>query len=687
MISRIFSSVMISTVLSLFNFGIVTAQDSPYRDIIDAAGCSDMYNNADIVDIFDSTDVQVEESGLSHITIHTLTKILTNDGAKSKSALRFDYDPASNMVEVKKIAVHKADGSVQEINLSGLIERPQPQYMIYWGTRMYVIGVPELNVGDALEVQYYTKGFMIAYLGDEDESKYIPPMRGHYYDTILFGTSHPIIHKVYVLKTMKEKPVQFKVYNGDVQVTSLAGLVAPKDNFIYVFEKKDIPVIKSEYSSPGASDYVTKVVLATVQDWEEKSKWFYEVNENSVIEFYGEKAKPFDFNDEIKEFTMKLIAPYKTDADKRKAILHWVAQHIRYSGISMGKGEGYTLHPGIMTWRDRAGVCKDIAGMSITMFRAAGYTSYPTMTMAGSSVERIPADQFNHCVAAVDISGEPQTVCDNLKGRAGFEERYEMYDATWAPNSMDIWSRYEGDQNIVIGSPQGEDLTAIRPYEPEEVKLIITSTATIDEDGNLTGTFDLIGWGSSDSRLRRLEAYGGNKEELANSLTDYLSNIAPGAELVDYNFGDLEDYWNQFPVTINYRIPGYALNYGDGLHFNSPAARFLENALFLRPIFRYARTETRVNPLFLYAPQNIVIEEEITVPKKYKNLTEIEQIEVGGEFANFKAQIEKSKNGTQINYEYVVSERFVDVEEYPQVWDITSAMKDFSDLNIHMWRK
>jgi hypothetical protein len=364
----------------------------------------------------------------------------------------------------------------------------------------------------------------------------------------------------------------------------------------------------------------------------------------------------------------------------------WVALHIRYSGISMGKGEGYTLHPGIMTFRDRCGVCKDIAGMSITMLRAAGYTVYPTMTMAGARVERIPADQFNHCVAAVDISREG-IKSDALGGRAGFEDKYDMYDATWAPNSMEVWSRYEGDQNIVIGSPEGENLTAIRPFKPEENRLNIISKATINKDGDLTGTFELVGVGGGpDTRLRRFFAYTGNKDEIWQALSNYLSKLAPGTELIGYEYSDLGDFWNPLKVRIDYRTPGYAQIYGEGLHFTSPAAEFMPATGFLRTIFRYATLEERKNPLFLYAPQDVAITEEIAVPSGYKRLSEIKPVEAGADFANFKASVEKSKIGVKLTYHYTVAERYVETSEYPQVWDITQQMKNFADQNIHIWR-
>jgi len=427
-------------------------------------------------------------------------------------------------------------------------------------------------------------------------------------------------------------------------------------------------------------------VLATVDDWLEKSRWFYSVNETTVVHLpdYGLDAKPFEYDQEIVDFTHKLIAPYKTHQDKRKAILHWVAQHIRYSGITMGKGEGYTLHPGIMTFRDRAGVCKDIAGMSLTMFRAAGYKAYPTMTMAGARVERIPADQFNHCVVAVDISDEG-IESDNLKGREGFEKKYEMYDATWAPNSMDIWSRAEGDQNINIGSPEGEDLTAIRTYTAEENRYSLDSKVTIDKDGNLSGILVIKGSGGADGRLRRVISYSGNQLETKNRLTGFLSGIHPGAELVKYSYEGFEDYWHPMTLTIEYKIPGFAALYGNGMHFTPPMAKFPLNATYFFTALRIGDLKERKYPILNWMPQQAVVEETITLPAGYK-LDTFEPVKKGGEFAYFNAAAEQDKKGVKLNYMYSVSDRTVMPEEYPQVKETVDGWKEFADKQIHLWK-
>ncbi len=126
----------------------------------------------------------------------------------------------------------------------------------------------------------------------------------------------------------------------------------------------------------------------------------------------------FEFDDEIKAKVDEIVRGAKDDWEKISRLTHWVAEEIRYSGISMGPGEGYTLHKGTMTFRDRCGVCKDKAGMLITMLRAAGFESYPAMTMAGSRIDRIPADQFNHSVTLVKVDRPIPPARPHLGARA-----------------------------------------------------------------------------------------------------------------------------------------------------------------------------------------------------------------------------------------------------------------------------
>ena len=123
----------------------------------------------------------------------------------------------------------------------------------------------------------------------------------------------------------------------------------------------------------------------------------------------------------------ELLRGKKTEMEKIAALTHWVADNMRYSGISMGKGEGYTLHTTKMNFTDRCGVCKDKAALLISMLRMAGFEAYPAMTMAGSRIETIPADHFNHCVTVVKLSSG----------------QYIPLDPTWVPFLRELWSSAE----------------------------------------------------------------------------------------------------------------------------------------------------------------------------------------------------------------------------------------------------
>lgn len=142
-------------------------------------------------------------------------------------------------------------------------------------------------------------------------------------------------------------------------------------------------------------DAAPKLMMSSTPQWKDKSLWFNKVNED-----YGSFAPLPEAQKKVDE----LVKGKNTEMEKIAVLTHWVADNIRYSGISMGKGEGFTLHNTKMNYTDRCGVCKDIAGTLISFLRMAGFEAYPAMTMAGSRVESIPADHFNHCVAVVKLS-------------------------------------------------------------------------------------------------------------------------------------------------------------------------------------------------------------------------------------------------------------------------------------------
>ena len=562
------------------------AYAGPYTDLLKKAGDKKNYPGSNVVVVFDSTTVKMMETGLSHSYIHRLYKVLTPEGAKSLSVIKFDYDPLSAWSEIRGVTVYHADGTQTAIDTGKVLDYPQPARAIYWGAREKMIEIGRLEPGDAVEVFLYRKGFTYALLETgSDDDRYIPPMRGHFYDIVPFYSSDPVMLKSYQISVPDTKVLQYEVYNGEVG----SKMWRSGDRLVYTFTKKDIMPFRGEPRSVDASDVATKLLMSTSPDWKSKSTWFYNVNED---------YKSFEANAEIRAKVNQLLKNARNENDSITILTHWAGDEIRYLGVSMGKGEGYTLHRGEMNFTDRCGVCKDKAGMLITMLRAAGFEAYPAMTMAGSRIDYIPADQFNHCVTVV-------------KSRA--DGRYHLLDPTWVPFTRELWSSAEQQQNYLMGVPEGADLGETPLSDPVNHYLRMSGNTTILADGTLEGEYTVTAEGQTDAAIRGMftRAY---VADWASNVEKEVLRISPLAQLVKVSY-DYPYNYLAGPILMKFsiRIPEYATVAGDELLFTPfLASGFMKRAM---PHTGFdTGLETRKFPFRDRTSHSVELKEKITVP-------------------------------------------------------------------------
>ena len=543
----------ISLLILLALVAVSVAFAGPYDDLIKKAGDKKAFPGSNVLVIFDSTHVEMMETGLSHNYIHRLYKVLTPEGAKGLSVIKFDYDPLSAWSEIRGVTIYRADGTVTKIDTSRVLDYPQPARAIYWGAREKMIEVGRLEPGDAVDVNLYRKGFTYALLGGgDDDERYIPPMKGHFYDIVPFYSSDPVLVKVYQINVPNTKVLQYEVYNGEVS----SKVWRKGDKLVYTFAKKNIAPFKGEPRSVDPSDVAPKLLMSTSPDWKSKSTWFYGVNED---------YKSFEANDAIRKKVNELLKNARDENDSITILTHWAGDEIRYLGVSMGKGEGYTLHSGEMNFTDRCGVCKDKAGMLITMLRAAGFEAYPAMTMAGSRIDYIPADQFNHCVTVV-------------KSRK--DGKYQLLDPTWVPFVRELWSSAEQQQNYLMGVPEGADLGETPVSDPSNHYLKMTGTTTIMSDGTLEGEYDVTAEGQTDAAIRGMFTRAYVADWAANVEKEVL-RISPLAQMVKVTYDDPYNYLAG-PIRMHFkiRIPDFATVAGDELIFTPLLATgFMKRAM------------------------------------------------------------------------------------------------------------
>lgn len=622
------------------------------------------YPGAGLVVVFDSTYADVQEPGLTYVNMHRLYQVLTPAGALQMSVIKIGYDPLSAYVDIKKVVVHKGgiatgrqkEGEergdrVYELN-SPVLDYPAPARSIYWGAREKMKEVGRLEPGDAVEVWLFRKGFTYALLeGQDDDSRYIPPMRGHYYDIIPFYGDDHVAEKVYQVAIPEGKIVQYEFYNGEVRSSA----TRRGDKMLYTFTMKDIKPFRREPDMVDPSDVAPKLLISTSRDWQAKSTWFYSVNED-----YGS----FECTPEIKSKVDEILRDAKTEMDSVSLLTHWVADEIRYSGISMGTGEGYTLHRGEMTFTDRCGVCKDKAGILVTMLRAAGFESYAAMTMAGSRIDYIPADQFNHSVTVVRLS----------------DGQYQLLDPTWVPFMRELWSSAEQQQQYLMGLPDGADLMTTPLSPPENHYLRIAGTSELSEDGTLKGELTIRAEGQSDGVIRKMFTQN-RKDQWNHWLEMELRRVHPAADLVSVDYGNPYIYLDKpIQITCKYRIPGYALVNGDKIVLKS----FIASG-FMRRVMTYLNIDTRAEekkyPFRDRCSRQVQLMEQITLPGDYQIVYKPETETVSESAASFEGGYELSPDVRilQMSQTANFNKRIYEPCDWPAFRKAALAQKRFID--------
>ena len=618
------------------------------------------YAGSKTITLFDSIGVYMEESGLSHVMNHKCIEMFSYEGCAQNSTYKIDYDPLSAYCDIERVLVHRAEsGRTDTLLWPGrdgnikVYDYVAPARMIYWGASQKMVQVGHLSLGDKLEVWTYKKGYTYALLTDGDNStnglngvfaslpdndeRYVPPMRGHYYDIVPFWSDQPVQHKVYQLNILDSKKLQYKVYNGELDVKREAA--DEEGRSLYTFtNKEDIMPLKREPRALANNDIQCKLLLSTSPDWQAKSRWFFGVNED-----YGS----FKATAEVQKKVNELLRGAKDEMDSISRLTHWVADNIRYAGISMGPGEGFTLHNQEMNYTDRCGVCKDKASTLIGFLRAAGFKAYAAMTMAGERIDRIPADQFNHSVCAVQL-------------RNG---QFVMLDPTWVPNVRELWSSAEQQQGYLIGTAEGCDLmeTPISPAANHYIRII--GESAIDMEGTLTGTITVSAEGQSDAAVRGV--FSAPQSMWRQNLELELLRVAPTAEILDIQYTDPDRYLDHpVSITYHYRIPHYTTVDKNVISFIPLSARNLFSRAMGHLYFNLSQ-ETRTQPFSDRCSRLVDIRETITLPYAPKQFHYPMVDGIADPAASFGCGFQMEGNKLSFGEQAVFSKRLYEASDWP----------------------
>ncbi|MGB8653081.1 MAG: transglutaminase-like domain-containing protein, partial [Candidatus Acidiferrales bacterium] len=266
---------------------------------------------------------------------------------------------------------------------------------------------------------------------------------------------------------------------------------------------------------------------------------------------------------EIKAKVAALTAGKATTLEKMEALAAYSQHQIRYAAIEVGIG-GFQPHAAGDVLSHGYGDCKDKATLLNTMLGEIGVESYNVMidTERGYVRPNFPAIHFDHSIVAIrlpdDVPGSDMyaVVKDAKLGRLlFFDPTDEFVPLGYIP------SIEQGSYALVVARGGGE-LVQVPVLPPATNRLMRTAKLTLSATGDLSGEFQEYRWGgpAQDEREAFLET---DPAKRATIFEDFLGIFLDNFTLTQASIGNLDQYDQNFTLSYQVKVSGYAKTAGD----------------------------------------------------------------------------------------------------------------------------
>jgi hypothetical protein len=233
---------------------------------------------------------------------------------------------------------------------------------------------------------------------------------------------------------------------------------------------------------------------------------------------------------------------------------------------------------------------------------------------------------------------------------------YMLLDPTWAVFSIERYCSAEQQQNYLPAIPQGDTLKKAPAVTAKVSLMTIDGTSALDAKGAVAGHIDVVGNGRADANLRRMCA-------LTNK-----TNIRPIMEKIVESI--------RKPTSVS-GFTRYGLAAKERIFFPVPMARFFNNPVLVRQTDA-AATEKIATTIHMWYPQEITINERMTLPAGFKMTSRPVKEKIANDLASFEGSV--TADGETVVLKATINwlAREITPEQYPQFKKVVDTLKKFS---------
>lgn len=461
----------------------------------------------------------------------TFTKVLTEKGKRENREVSFAFMLPYQTNEVTKLEVLKPDGTAVPVDIAAnskvSIDDSQMSENIYDpNSRILRVNIPQLEIGDIVHCISHTIIFRSIMPNEYDEAN-------------VFEGSSYIRHWSYEVHAPASLPLKSIGLRDEVAGTVSKSMKTDGDTVAYNWEFSNVPRMFDEPNMPPYDQVLQRLFVSTVPTWQDISKWYWNLSKPHL-----DMTTP-----EMKQEVDKLTENATTDMEKVKAIFHYVSHNVQYEGLTTETNRpGFEPHDVCITFNKKYGVCRDKAGLLVEMLRLAGFKAYPVLINIGAKRDMaVPQPDFNHAISCVELKPHEYTLMDSTD-----------------ENTRDLLPASDRDRSYLVCRPEGETLLVSPVQPPEDHMLTVRTTGTLNADGSLGATSDLLFEGVNDDAYRNHFAHL-KPDELKRFFEERLKEAMPGTQLISLKMSpeNMLDVSQPLRAELKFTAGGLTAN-GDG---------------------------------------------------------------------------------------------------------------------------
>ncbi len=341
-------------------------------------------------------DHQIRLDAVEFHHVRFVTRLTNVSGIEDNSQITINFDPKVERLHLHSILIRRGGRSIDQLRHGRVrvIQRENNlEDQLVDGALTFHLVMADVRVGDVVDYSYTMERRNVEW-GNRN------------FGRLQTQWSDPVeLLRIRLLSPLSS-PLKTFSYPAEMPKTSVASGLS-----ILEWSKANVSARRHENDAPSGFQQYGAVEYSQFSNWSEIVE--------AAIPLYSVAAAP---SGELKELIARFAAAGPTDAQRATAVMKFVQDEIRYTGIEEGEGAFRPTPPNDVLAR-RYGDCKDKTLLAVTLLKALGIEAAPALVSTRWREEvanHLPSPGLmNHVVARAVIAGQTYWFDATSTGQGG----------------------------------------------------------------------------------------------------------------------------------------------------------------------------------------------------------------------------------------------------------------------------